>query len=308
MAIKNFLFFLKRPELFFICFVLVGCSTLKTRDSIRSTAPPRLDGVPEALRPSLPQEEAPEAEDKQPPPEVARFANPKIGLILGPGSARALAHIGVVQELAKAKLPITHVVGLEIGALVGAIYSQKGQPFDVEWQISKLKDLKSLGPFIQGIFGSTKTEDLKVSFSCPAYNLAKSQYFMMNRGLIGQMLPYCLSAPPMLKPYNHNVAAVSEVRAAIDYLKSKGANYIVYVHVLQAKNGLISGGLEDEDNLFWTFTALSISRQWQAADFVITVPVQDFDLKDWSHRREIIQKGIEAGQNASSQISKRLGL
>lgn len=319
MATRNSLFSLKKTSLFILP-LLVGCSAFQTRDAIKSNPPKNEIGTtsPEVAprtQPSIPEALRPNEILPTPPPEVTREPsppshsdNPKIGLILGPGAARAWAHIGVLQELNKAKLPVTSIVGLEMGALIGGIYALKAQPFDVEWQMSKLKDMKNLGGFIQSVFGGAKAEDLKLPFACPAYNLTKVQYFMMNKGAMAQMLPYCLPVPPALKSHNSNVAGMTELKASVDYLKAKGANFIVYVNILAPKNGVITGSLDDESNFLWTLAGLSLSKQLPAVDYVLNVPVQDFDLKDWSKRRELLQKGIEAGQNASSQISKRLGL
>ncbi len=331
MATKNFLFFSKCSNFVYTAllvaafsFGLSACESIQTRDQIKSQPAVKKAGVsssevPEALRPNLDSSPTPPINssttssstpienEKETPSSSAALA-PKIGLILGPGAARAYAHVGVVEELAKARLPITHVVGIEMGALVGAIYASKAQPFDVEWQMFKLKDFKSTQPLIQGVFQNQKTEDLKLPFACPAYNMQKQQNFMMNKGLVSQMLPYCLAYPPSLKPYNQNVAGVTELKAAIDYLKAKGANYIVYVHVLNAKAGVLTGGIDDEANVYWNLVAQSLSKQWQSVDYVISVPVQDFDLANFDQRRQILQKGLEAGQSAASQIARRLGL
>ena len=44
-------------------------------------------------------------------------------LVLGGGSARGLAHIGVLKVLEREKIPIDAVVGTSMGALIGAAYS-----------------------------------------------------------------------------------------------------------------------------------------------------------------------------------------
>ena len=46
-----------------------------------------------------------------------------IVLVLGGGSARGLAHIGVLKVLEKEKIPIHRIVGTSMGALIGAAYS-----------------------------------------------------------------------------------------------------------------------------------------------------------------------------------------
>jgi predicted acylesterase/phospholipase RssA len=48
--------------------------------------------------------------------------SPSIGLALGSGGARGLAHIGVIQVLEEHEVPIDVVSGSSIGALVGALY------------------------------------------------------------------------------------------------------------------------------------------------------------------------------------------
>lgn len=56
-------------------------------------------------------------------------AAPRIGLVLGGGGARGLAHLGVLEELEKLHIPISCIAGTSAGALVGGIYAT-GQPLD----------------------------------------------------------------------------------------------------------------------------------------------------------------------------------
>ena len=49
------------------------------------------------------------------------FGDIKIGLALGGGAARGLAHVGVLKVLAEHKIPIHLIVGTSIGALVGGL-------------------------------------------------------------------------------------------------------------------------------------------------------------------------------------------
>jgi NTE family protein len=47
-----------------------------------------------------------------------------IGLALGGGGARGLAHIGVLRVLEREKVPISFITGTSIDAIVGAMYAQ----------------------------------------------------------------------------------------------------------------------------------------------------------------------------------------
>ena len=47
---------------------------------------------------------------------------PAIGLALGGGFARGMAHIGILKVLEKEEIPIRVIAGTSVGALIGAAY------------------------------------------------------------------------------------------------------------------------------------------------------------------------------------------
>ena len=47
----------------------------------------------------------------------------KTALVLGGGGARGMAHVGVLQTLEKAGIPIDMIVGCSFGAIVGGMYA-----------------------------------------------------------------------------------------------------------------------------------------------------------------------------------------
>ena len=49
---------------------------------------------------------------------------PKIGIALGGGGARGLAHAGILRVLEEEKIPIHCISGASVGAVVGAMYAQ----------------------------------------------------------------------------------------------------------------------------------------------------------------------------------------
>ncbi|NNF39812.1 MAG: BamA/TamA family outer membrane protein [Woeseiaceae bacterium] len=48
---------------------------------------------------------------------------PRVGLVLGGGGARGAAHIGVLQELERLRIPIDVIAGTSMGAIVGGLYA-----------------------------------------------------------------------------------------------------------------------------------------------------------------------------------------
>ncbi|MFL3007919.1 MAG: patatin-like phospholipase family protein [Candidatus Neomarinimicrobiota bacterium] len=60
-----------------------------------------------------------------------------IGLALGGGGARGIAHIGVLQELHKADIKFDVISGTSAGSIIGAMYAGTLDPFWIENQFRK---------------------------------------------------------------------------------------------------------------------------------------------------------------------------
>ncbi|MGZ6433440.1 MAG: patatin-like phospholipase family protein [Pseudobdellovibrionaceae bacterium] len=343
MGTVNFSFLLKRKrhcknykeKLCFLILNLIfmaACQNLRTREEIEAGQ----EGS-KVETPSIPVQ-VPKYESQTPPPQapVAEAppvsspipAIPKIGLILGAGGAKAYAHIGALQNLNRLKIPIFATVGIEWGAPIAALLSSKGQVYDVEWQMFKLKDddlmkkslissgakaneMPALKGFFQTAFGQQRVEDFHHPFACPAYNIAKNQVYMMSRGKVEQLMPYCLPYPPLFKPFNHNVSAVRELKMAADYLRSQGANYIVFLNVLGRDAGKKPLVKESEnsntDSVVWSEIASFYAKPQFGIDVMIPVEVDSYMVTDFEKRREIMQKGAEVSQRPIETWARKLG-
>lgn len=61
-----------------------------------------------------------------------RLTGRSIGLVLSGGGARALGHIGVLQELEAAGIAVDRVAGSSLGALIGAMYATGMDPDEID--------------------------------------------------------------------------------------------------------------------------------------------------------------------------------
>ncbi len=66
---------------------------------------------------------------------------PKIGLALGGGAARGLAHLGVLKVFEDAQIPIHLITGTSLGALIGGLYAS--QPDAAYWMTRVEQYLRS---------------------------------------------------------------------------------------------------------------------------------------------------------------------
>ncbi|KAJ7216797.1 hypothetical protein B0H12DRAFT_1154029, partial [Mycena haematopus] len=55
-----------------------------------------------------------------------RICGKSIGLVLGGGGARGIAHLGLIRAMEEYGIPIDHIGGTSIGALIGGLYAREG--------------------------------------------------------------------------------------------------------------------------------------------------------------------------------------
>ncbi len=292
--------------------IFFGCSTR----SVKQTAPIKTPIVIKELEIQKPADV--KSDEPQSPVQVTQgnpqqspqaVSLPKFGIILSGGGAKTWAHIGVLKELQKLKWPISAVAGFEWGAVAAAIYSQNLSANEVEWEMSKLKDFDKWDVFLKAAFAKKMTADLKVPFVCPSLNIVKQSIFLLNRGQLDQLLPFCIASPSLIKPINQSVALMTDVPALAQHLRATGVTKIILINVMaQGSKRSFVKDYESSDNVLWVEAAAAMARKPAGVDEVIDLKLDDYGIRDLDKRREIVAKGSELSYNQLKKLAEKFGL
>ncbi|MDI6731080.1 MAG: patatin-like phospholipase family protein [Candidatus Margulisbacteria bacterium] len=179
------------------------------------------------------------------------FGRKKIGLALGGGVARGIAHIGVLKVLHKNKIPIHCIAGTSSGALIGAAYAAGMEPQlieDLALRISWGKIIKvaffrpgfisgdAIEEFIAKYIGDCKFAELKIPFAAVATDLKTGETVIINEGRIGKAVAASASFPAVFTPgqVKHHMVTDGGIAAnlPVDVVKMMGANFAVAVDVV----------------------------------------------------------------------------
>ena len=95
----------------------------------------------------------------------------KVGLALGGGAARGLAHIGVLRALVREGIPIDIITGTSMGAVVGGAYAAMGDIAEIERRV-------------RGLLTSGEFQQMRMSF----LRETKSVSFQPNRAISWAMI------------------------------------------------------------------------------------------------------------------------
>ena len=108
---------------FFSLWTLVGCQSLPSFE--KETTP-------------VEKKEVKSPDHRELNPDFFKNQVPRLGLILGGSGTLGFAHIGVLQELEKQKIPVFAIAGLEWGSLVAGTYALKNKAHAIEWKLLKI--------------------------------------------------------------------------------------------------------------------------------------------------------------------------
>ena len=179
------------------------------------------------------------------------LTRPKIGLVLGSGSARGMSHIGVLQVLHEEGIPVDLIVGCSAGAIAGAFYAVGTDLYMVEKLLStypvmkQLLDIKvpKLGfikgdkvlDFLEVVTKGLSFEELKVKFVVVATDLIKGSQVVFSEGKVAPAVRASISIPGVFCPFQHQGmtlvdGAVIE-RLPVRVAKDLGCEIIIGVDV-----------------------------------------------------------------------------
>ena len=176
--------------------------------------------------------------------------NPKVGLALGSGGARGLAHIGAIKVLEEEKIPIHYIAGSSIGSLIGAFYASGLSPDMMKKLALHLKKkywLDLTVPKMGFIAGSkikemvrilTKgkgIEELHPPLSIVATDLMNGERVVFSKGPIDGAVRASISIPGIFVPEEIDGRLLVDGgvidRVPIQVVKEMGADVVIGVDV-----------------------------------------------------------------------------
>ncbi len=143
---------------------------------------------------------------------------PKIGLALGGGGPKGLAHLGVIKTLLQQNIPIDFIAGTSAGAIMGSMYAYSQDIASVEKHImeknalqmlSYFSDISLKAGFIEGnrmekFLGEYIQKDdfnmLKIPFAAVAVDLKTGKKVVLRHGSVIKAVRASIAIPVLFKP------------------------------------------------------------------------------------------------------------
>ena len=247
---------------------------------------------------------------RKPAPASPRI--PVIGVALGGGFARGIAHIGVLKVLEQEGVPVRLVAGTSVGALIGASYCSGLSIAEMEelahrtrftsfarWTLSRYGFASSdrMTSFLNRTLKVKTFEELRIPLGVTATDFNTGEGVLFHSGQIIDPVRASCAYPGIFLPVNlggrYLVDGMLSHPVPTRPLREMGADRVLAVHL---KSTWAKGGaprhLFDVIGQSFAIAQDAMSSLWrQAADVVVEPEVGEFAYDDFKRADDLIRLG-----------------
>lgn len=251
-----------------------------------------------------------------------KLFNTTIGLALGGGAAKGVAHIGVLKALEDANIEVDYIAGTSVGAMIAALYAFK---VDVETigslarrlTMSKVTSFKlnktgffsteSLRELMLEYVGDVAIEDAAIPLSIVATDINSGEEIILTSGSVVDAVCASAAIPGIYIPVEINGRTLVDgglvQNVPIEALQTAGAGVTIASHLNSVSHYQeISHVLDVMRNAFEIAVSQHTQDQLKEADLLISMDLSDFSLRDNTERYdELFNIGHQA---ATVQLTK----
>ncbi|HKR97859.1 MAG TPA: patatin-like phospholipase family protein [Candidatus Angelobacter sp.] len=248
---------------------------------------------------------------------------PKVGVALGGGFARGLAHIGVLKVLEEEKIPVDFIAGTSVGSVIGAAYASGICSKELEeiaalvrfkdfsrWTFSRfgLFSNDKMSVFLRKILRCKTFEELRIPLAIAATDIITGEPAVFTSGDLVDPVRASCAYPGMFQPVRidgrllvdgllaHAVPALP--------LREMGAERVISVYL--AAHWVKPGGPRHVFDVIGQCFSIAQDRMcgpWQgASDVVLTPQIGEFAYDDFVRAPELIRAGEVVARAAMPQI------
>ena len=262
-------------------------------------------------------------------PETGQATQPQpaIGVALGGGFARGMAHIGVLKVLEEENIPIRLVTGTSVGALIGAAYCSGLSIEELEklarsvrfttfarWTVSRYGFASNdrMIAFLARTLKVKTFEELRIPLGVTATDFNSGEGIVFHSGAIVDPVRASCAYPGMFLPVNIRgrwlVDGMLSHPVPTRPLREMGADRVLGVHLKGqwSKNGA-PRHLFDVIGQSFAIAQDMMAQVWRsAADVVVEPDVAAFAYDDFKRAGELITSGEVAMRAAMPEVRKWL--
>lgn len=250
----------------------------------------------------------------------------RVGLALGGGVVRGMAHLGVLTELDRAGIPIDFVSGTSAGSILGASFCAGAKPEAIKkysmnlrwWHVARpvwpVRGLVSFDPMQRWLadkLGDLDFADLQTPYAVVATDLETGRPVKLDSGRLAPAVQASCAVPGLVQPVMIDGRMLGDGSLSntipVSVLREMGADYVIgvdiFIPTIRHWLGPLGFGLAALEIL--------VERAGSGidqADCLIAPRLAGQTYFRFSKREELYSLGVEAAREKIPAIKAALGL
>ncbi len=263
------------------------------------------------------------------PNEVPSTRRPTLGVALGGGFARGIAHIGVLKVLEEENIPVDYVAGTSVGAIIGASYCGGMTSAELEdmartlrfsdfarWTLSRFGFCNSdrMVRLFERTLKKHTFEDLVIPLAITATEFRTGEAVVFTQGALVDPIRASCAYPGMFLPVE--IDGHSYIDGMLAYavpttpLRRMGADCVIGIYLsAHWSNARPPRHIFEVIGQCFSIAQSKLSESWaKDANLVIEPDVSGFTYDCFERAQELIAAGEAAMRAALPQVRSMLNL
>jgi NTE family protein len=253
----------------------------------------------------------------------------RIGLALGGGFARGIAHAGVLEVFERHHIPIHCITGVSAGSIVAAAYASGASPDEIaragcsmrfrdvgRWKLGRLGLVgnERMRRFLARLLKTDQFERMSIPLGVLATDLSTGRpvAFSQTGSVLDPIRASC-SYPGLFHPVRHqgqflvDGAISMEIPAAL--ARQLGATHVISVYLPAPEQRAQPGNIFHVVNRCFQILQSRAENNWRTdSDLVIAPDVGAVEWDGFGNGPQLIEAGEAAALSALPQIQRWLSL
>ncbi|HEV3331054.1 MAG TPA: patatin-like phospholipase family protein [Bryobacteraceae bacterium] len=256
---------------------------------------------------------------------LAKLAPPKIGLALGGGFARGIAHAGVLKVFEEHQVPIHCITGVSAGAIVAAAYASGATPAEIiragcslrfadvaRWSFGRMGFVATerMKRFLEQLLKNYRFQEMPIPLGILATDVVTGETVsFLGSGDVFVPIRASCAYPGLYHPVPYNGrmlvdgAITMEIPARL--ARELGATHVISVHLPVQSPELPPKNIFQVVNRCFQIMQSRTEESWRSSsDLVITPDVRGVEWDGFAAGPLLVQAGEEAALAALPEIRK----
>ncbi|MBN2553643.1 MAG: patatin-like phospholipase family protein [Spirochaetales bacterium] len=252
----------------------------------------------------------------------------EIGLALGGGAARGLAHIGVLKVLEEEEIGVCCLAGTSVGSLVGSLFcaglgwrkiretARKidwGDLVSPTWPTLGIVSPDKLEKTLGRILGDRSFEELPVPFRAVAVDITSGEVVVLQDGSVARAVRASCSIPGIFEPTELDGRMLVDGGlmndVPTDVLREMGAENVIGVDLNADR--VVPKRPENLIEIFYRSLNIlmynSTQRAGRVADVMVVPRLEGFAYHDLTRLDELVARGEQAMRDQLAAVRELAG-